>query len=70
MGYTLPEIKGQHHSMFVEPEHARSLEYKVFWAKLGRGEFHACEYKRMGKGGREVWIQAYYNPVLNSPLGR
>jgi methyl-accepting chemotaxis protein len=57
---------GQHHNMFVEPEYASSPEYKAFWAKLGRGEFDADEYKRIGKGGREVWIEASYNPVLNS----
>lgn len=66
LGYTLQEIEGRHHSMFVEPEYARSPEYKAFWAKLGRGEFDAREYKRIGKGGREVWIQASYNPVVNA----
>jgi methyl-accepting chemotaxis protein len=66
MGYDLSEIKGQHHSIFVEPDYARSLEYKAFWIKLGRGEFDAQEYKRIAKGGREVWIQASYNPVTNS----
>jgi methyl-accepting chemotaxis protein len=66
LGYDLSEIKGQHHSMFVEPDYVRSPEYKAFWAKLGRGEFDAREYKRIGKGGREVWIQASYNPVKNS----
>ena len=63
MGYDLTEIVGQHHSIFVDPDYARSSEYKSFWAKLGRGEFEAQEYKRLGKGGREVWIQASYNPV-------
>ena len=66
LGYSLSEIKGQHHSMFVEPDYARSQDYKAFWAKLGRGEFDAREYKGIGKGGREVWIQASYNPVMNS----
>ena len=66
MGYSLSEIKGQHHSIFVEPDYVRSADYKAFWAKLDRGEFDAREYKRIGKGGREVWIQASYNPVLNS----
>jgi methyl-accepting chemotaxis protein len=65
MGYELAEIKGQHHRMFVEPDYGRSSEYRDFWAKLGRGEFDAREYKRLGKGGKEVWIQASYNPVLN-----
>jgi methyl-accepting chemotaxis protein len=66
LGYSLSEIKGQHHSLFVEPEFGRSADYKAFWAKLGRGEFDAQEYKRTGKNGREVWIQASYNPVKNA----
>ena len=66
MGYSLAEIKGQHHSMFVEPVTARSAEYSAFWEKLARGEFDSQEYKRLAKGGREVWIQATYNPVKNA----
>lgn len=66
MGYSLPEIQGKHHSMFVEPEDAKSEEYKNFWASLRRGEFQAAEYKRYGKGGKEIWIQASYNPVLDA----
>ncbi len=66
LGYEIAEIKGKHHSLFVEPDYARSPEYREFWAKLGRGQFDAREYKRIGKGGKEVWIQASYNPVLNS----
>ena len=66
LGYSASEIIGQHHSMFVEPEYGRSAEYRDFWAKLGRGEFEAREYERIGKGGREVWIQASYNPVIDS----
>jgi methyl-accepting chemotaxis protein len=65
MGYTLEEIKGQHHSMFVEPAYRQSLEYRLFWEKLARGEFESGQYKRIGKGGREVWIQASYNPILD-----
>ena len=65
MGYTLDEIKGKHHSMFAEPDFARSLEYKAFWEKLNRGEFESAEYKRLGKGGKEVWIQASYNPIMD-----
>ena len=63
LGYPASEIVGQHHSMFVDPDYARGPEYREFWAKLGRGEFDAREYKRIGKGGRNVWIQASYNPV-------
>ena len=66
MGYGLPEIKGQHHSIFVDPDYARGADYRAFWAKLGRGEFDAREYRRLGKGGREVWIQASYNPIKNA----
>lgn len=66
LGYSLSEIKGKHHSLFVDPAYARSPDYKVFWEKLGRGEYDAKEYKRIGKGGREVWIQASYNPVKNA----
>jgi methyl-accepting chemotaxis protein len=65
LGYTLDEIKGKHHSMFVDEAYKQSPAYKEFWAKLNRGEYDAAEYKRIGKGGREVWIQASYNPILN-----
>jgi len=65
LGYTLSEVKGRHHSMFVEPAFKNSAEYREFWAALNRGEFQAAEYKRLGKGGREVWIQATYNPILD-----
>ena len=70
MGYTLDEVKGKHHSMFAEPEFAASQEYKDFWASLGRGEFQAAQYKRLGKGGKEIWIEASYNPIkdLNGRL--
>jgi methyl-accepting chemotaxis protein len=66
MGYRLEEIKGRHHSMFVEPAYVQSADYGAFWSKLGRGEFDAREYKRLGKGGAEVWIQASYNPVRDA----
>ena len=65
MGYGLDEISGKHHSIFADPEFAASEEYKEFWAALGRGEFQAAEFKRLGKNGREVWIQASYNPILD-----
>ncbi len=65
LGYTLDEIKGQHHSMFVEPAYRESAEYKQFWRDLGAGKYQAAEYKRIGKGGREVWIQASYNPIFD-----
>ncbi|HEX4895678.1 MAG TPA: methyl-accepting chemotaxis protein [Solimonas sp.] len=66
VGYTLDEIRGQHHGLFVEPEYRASAEYRAFWDKLGRGEFDAGQYKRIAKGRREVWIQASYNPVLDT----
>jgi len=72
LGYALDEIKGRHHSMFVEPALRDSAAYREFWASLNRGEYQAGEYKRIGKGGREVWIQASYNPVLGKdgkPVG-
>ena len=63
MGYEIEEIQGKHHRIFVEPETRESEEYKEFWQKLKRGEFQAGEYKRIAKGGREIWIQASYNPI-------
>jgi methyl-accepting chemotaxis protein len=66
MGYRLDEIQGKHHSMFVAPAERESAGYREFWAKLGRGEFQSAEYKRFGKGAREVWIQASYNPILDN----
>ena len=65
LGYSLSEIKGQHHSMFVDPTYRASPEYRMFWEKLGRGEYDAAQYKRIGKGGKEVWIQASYNPIMD-----
>jgi methyl-accepting chemotaxis protein len=65
LGYSLDEIRGKHHSMFAEPGVAGSMEYRLFWDKLGRGEFDAGQYRRIGKGGREVWIQASYNPIFD-----
>jgi methyl-accepting chemotaxis protein len=63
VGYALEEIRGRHHGMFVEPAHRESQEYRRFWAKLGEGEFQAGQFKRFGKGGKEVWIEASYNPI-------
>ncbi len=65
LGYTLAEVKGQHHGMFVDPVDRAGAAYRLFWDKLGRGEFDAGQYKRIAKGGREVWIQASYNPILD-----
>ena len=63
LGYTLGEITGKHHSMFVDQAERESPAYRDFWAALNRGEFQAGEFKRIGKGGKEVWIQASYNPI-------
>ena len=63
LGYTLEEIRGQHHSLFVDPAYRSSPEYRMFWDKLGRGEYDAGQYKRIAKGGREVWFEATYNPI-------
>jgi methyl-accepting chemotaxis protein len=65
MGYTLDEIKGKHHSMFVDESYRQSFEYREFWNKLGRGEYVPGEFRRFGKGGREVWLQAVYSPILD-----
>ena len=65
MGYSLDEIRGQHHSMFVQAEERESTAYAEFWEKLHRGEYVAGEFKRIGKNGREVWLNASYNPILD-----
>ena len=65
MGYTLSEIKGQHHSMFVDSAYRHSSEYQEFWTILNQGRYHSAEYQRFGKHGKEIWIQASYNPILD-----
>ena len=64
-GYSLREVVGQHHSVFCSPDYIRSLEYRDFWLKLNKGEVHSGRFHRIGKYGRDVWIQATYNPVLD-----
>ncbi|MDL2408104.1 PAS domain-containing methyl-accepting chemotaxis protein [Rhizobium calliandrae] len=64
LGYDASEIIGQHHRLFVDPAEASSADYREFWASLNRGEFDQRQYRRIGKGGKEVWIEASYNPVL------
>lgn len=66
LGYSLEEVKGRHHSIFVDPNYRASQEYRLFWDRLGRGQFETGQYKRIGKGGKEVWIQASYNPILTA----
>lgn len=65
MGYTLDEIQGKPHRLFVEPDEAESAEYRQFWQNLNQGQFDSGEYKRIGKGGKTVWLQASYNPILD-----
>lgn len=64
-GYSLADIVGQHHSMFVDKEEASSGAYRAFWRKLGQGEFDSGEYLRVGNHGKRIWIQASYNPILD-----
>jgi methyl-accepting chemotaxis protein len=64
LGYTLAEIKGKRHSMFVEPTYAASPEYRRFWDAFRQGKMQVMQFKRIGKGGKEVWIEASYNPIL------
>jgi methyl-accepting chemotaxis protein len=66
LGYRLEEIRGKHHSMFVPADQRDSEAYREFWAALNRGEYRAAEFKRIAKGGREVWIEASYNPILDA----
>ena len=65
MGYTADEVVGRRHAMFVDPVEAASPDYAAFWAELKAGRFVARKFLRFGKGGRKVWIQASYNPVLD-----
>ena len=65
VGYSLDEIKGKHHSIFVDPQYAQSAEYRLFWDELRSGRFQTAQYKRFGKAGKEIWIQASYNPILD-----
>ncbi|KAA0580803.1 PAS domain-containing methyl-accepting chemotaxis protein [Azospirillum sp. Sh1] len=65
LGYSLDEIRGRHHSMFVDPQEREGSAYRDFWHRLNKGQFEAAQYRRIGKGGRVVWIQASYNPVFD-----
>ncbi len=64
-GYSLEEVLGRHHRMFVDKDYGASTEYQHFWERLARGEFETGEYRRVGKSGAEVWLQATYNPVYD-----
>ncbi len=69
VGYSLNQVKGRPHSMLVSDDYRRSSEYREFWEKLNRGQYQAGEFKRVASGGREIWIQASYNPILD-PNGK
>ena len=66
MGYHLEDVKGQHHRMFVDPAERDSPSYSQFWERLRHGQFDSCRYKRVARDGRDVWIEASYNPVLDA----
>lgn len=66
VGYSLDEVKGKHHAMFVDAADRDTAAYRAFWDRLRSGEYQQAEYKRIGKGGREAWIQATYNPVRDA----
>src|SRR5262249_4582498 len=66
MGYTADEVKGRHHQMFVEPGYASTPEYRQFWADLAAGRPQTGRFRRIGKGGKEVWIQGSYFPILDA----
>jgi methyl-accepting chemotaxis protein len=65
VGYSIDEVRGQHHGMFVDPTYRQSVDYRMFWEKLARGEYDSGQYKRIAKGGREIWLQASYNPIMD-----
>jgi len=64
VGYTLDEIKGKHHRIFMPENEVSKAEYKQFWEDLKNGEYQAGEFKRITKDGTEIWIQASYNPII------
>ena len=65
-GYELDEIVGKHHRIFCDPVYVESDAYAEFWKKLERGEYHAAEFKRLAKDGKEIWLRASYNPVFDT----
>ncbi|WP_020095760.1 PAS domain-containing protein [Methylobacterium oryzae] len=65
MGYALPDIRGQRHALFVEAAHRETPAYHAFWDALRQGTHQVAEFKRIAQGGRYVWVQASYNPVLD-----
>src|SRR3546814_17669427 len=69
LGYTMAELKGRHHSTFVDVAHRSSPAYREFWEKLGRGEYDAGQYRRIRKDGSDVWIQASHKQICHA-MGR
>ena len=65
MGYSLDEVLGQHHRMFIRPEERDSAAYAEFWEKLGQGAYDAGRYRRVRKDGSDVWLQATYSPICD-----
>jgi two-component system, sensor histidine kinase and response regulator len=65
-GYTAAEVAGKHHSIFMKNEEWQSAEYQEFWEHLRSGQFHSGEYRRIGRNGKDVWVNASYNPILDS----
>ena len=65
VGYTMGELEGRHHRMFVDPAYAHSLEYEIFWSDLAAGRHRSGEFRRVGRDKREIWFQAIYSPVLD-----
>lgn len=65
MGFNLHEIQGKHHSIFIASQEAQSAEYKTFWKELGQGKYQAGQFKRLGKAGNDIWIEATYNPIFD-----
>ena len=66
MGYGLSEMNGRHHSMFVDAAERETAGYRAFWDRLGRGEAHRAQFRRMAKNGHEIWLEASYNPILDA----
>src|SRR5215475_1147131 len=66
VGYSLDEIRGQHHRIFVTADERDSHAYLDFWRQLARGEYLAGQFKRIGRGGKELWLQASYNPIFDT----
>ena len=63
MGYSLSELQGQHHRIFAKPDYVQSSDYQNFWTQLRSGQAFSGTYQRFGKNGREVWLEASYNPI-------